>query len=219
MDQKDYIDLANQLKCPDGDRGVIVANTMFVSNSNMIYKTIDRLDIQEGDKILEFGFGTAKHLSYLFSKAADILYEGIEISPLMVEIATELNQDFILKKRVTLNLSNDDYKLDYPDKYFDHCFAVNTIYFWSDPVKYLQEIFRVLKPNGNIALAYIREDFAQKQPFAVEDIFEFHKTERLIRVMTNIGYSNVEQWQYMENTIDKTGKKVVRPFVILKGNK
>ncbi|WP_010251797.1 class I SAM-dependent methyltransferase [Myroides injenensis] len=219
MDQKDYIDLANQLKCPNGDQGVVIANTMFVSNNNMIFKTIDRLDIQECDTVLEFGFGSGKHLQYLFSKAENILYEGIEASSLMIETASELNKDLVVNKKVSLKLADDSCKLDYPNKSFNHCFAVNTIYFWPDPVKYLQEIFRVLKPNGNIALAYIREDFAQKQPFAVDDIFEFHKTERLIRVITNIGYSNVEQWQYMENTIDKTGKKVVRPFVILKGNK
>lgn len=219
MNNQDIKELANQLKCPSGELGIRVANRMFEANSNMINKTIDRLDLKEKDRVLEFGFGGGKHLSYMFNKIVSLKYVGFEISKLMIDLAERDNKEIIETHEVEFRFYDSIEQLVDYYNLFDHCFAVNTLYFWSDPIKKLQEIFKILKPNGNIALAYIREDFASEQAFALEDVFHFHRTEWLIRVMTNIGYRNVEQWHYMEHVKNKLGKEEVRPFVILKGNK
>ncbi|WP_430529919.1 class I SAM-dependent methyltransferase [Myroides sp. C20-1] len=214
----DLNDVANQLRCPSGQAGEELAEMMFKSNSNMIYKTVDRLQLDQKDAVLEIGFGSAKHLPYIFSAAKNIRYHGVEISPLMMEMAAKVKES-LEQEQIELTLTGELNSLPYSDKAFNHCFSVNTVYFWSDPVKYFTEIYRVLKPGGSIALSYIREDFAQEQPFAKEDVFHFYRTEWLIRILTNIGYSHVERWQYIENTFDKLGNKVIRPFVVLKGKK
>ncbi|MGL4584640.1 MAG: class I SAM-dependent methyltransferase, partial [Flavobacterium sp.] len=95
----------------------------------------------------------------------------------------------------------------------------NTIYFWEEPNRYFQEVYRILKSEGQFTLAFIQKDFIQKQPFVTLEVFHFHKTEWLIRLLTNIGFYNIEQWQYMENTTNKVGQHVVRPFIILKATK
>ena len=218
MSNLDLNEVANQLRCPSGPAGEDMAEVMFKSNSNMIYKTVDRLQLYQQDTVLEIGFGSAKHLPYIFSTAKDIHYHGIEISPLMLEMAEKVKES-LEQERIELILSQELNTLPYPDKAFNHCFSVNTVYFWNDPVKYFTEIYRVLKPGGSIALSYIREDFVQQQPFAKEEVFHFYRTEWLIRIMTNIGYSHIERWQYIENTLDKVGNKVIRPFVVLKGKK
>lgn len=218
MSNLDLNEVANQLRCPSGEAGEELAEVMFKSNSNMIYKTIDRLQLYQKDAVLEIGFGSAKHLPYIFSVTKDIRYCGIEISTLMVEMAMKVKES-MEHEQIELKLAKELNTLPYGDKTFNHCFSVNTIYFWNDPVKYFTEIYRVLKPGGTIALSYIREDFAQQQPFAKEDVFHFHRTEWLIRIMTNIGYSHVERWQYIENTLDKLENKVIRPFVVLTGKK
>ena len=218
MSNLDLNEVANQLRCPSGQAGEELAEVMFKSNSNMIYKTVDRLQLHQEDIVLEIGFGSAKHLPYIFSTAKDLQYYGVEISSLMLEMATKVRES-LSHEKIELQLSEELNTLSYPDKFFNHCFSVNTVYFWKDPVKYFTEIYRVLKPGGSIALSYIREDFAQQQPFAKEDVFHFYRTEWLIRIMTNIGYSHVERWQYIENTLDKLGNKVIRPFVVLKGKK
>lgn len=218
MSNLDLNEVANQLRCPSGEAGEELAEVMFKSNSNMIYKTVDRLQLYQNDAVLEIGFGSGKHLPYIFSIAKNIHYSGIEISALMLEMAVKVKES-LAQEQIDLTLSQELNVLPYPDKVFNHCFSVNTVYFWSDPVKYFTEIYRVLKPGGSIALSYIREDFAQQQPFAKEDIFHFYRTEWLIRIMTNIGYSHVERWQYIENTLDKLGNKVIRPFVVLRGKK
>ncbi len=214
----DLNEVANQLRCPSGQAGEELAEIMFKSNSNMIYKTVDRLQLYQNDAVLEIGFGSAKHLPYIFSTAQNISYDGVEISPLMMEMAAKVKES-LEHEHIEFTLTEELNTLPYSDKAFNHCFSVNTVYFWSDPVKYFTEIYRVLKPGGSIALSYIREDFAQQQPFAKEDVFHFYRTEWLIRIMTNIGYSHIERWQYIENTLDKLGNKVIRPFVVLKGKK
>lgn len=218
MSNLDLNEVANQLRCPSGQAGEELAEVMFKSNSNMIYKTVDRLQLYQNDALLEIGFGSGKHLPYIFSAAQNLHYYGIEISELMLEMAMKVKES-LDKEHIELTLAQELNTLPYSDKVFNHCFSVNTVYFWNDPVKYFTEIYRVLKPGGSIALSYIREDFAQQQPFAKEDIFHFYRTEWLIRIMTNIGYSQVERWQYIENTLDKLGNKIIRPFVVLRGKK
>lgn len=218
MSVSDLNEVANQLRCPSGQAGEELAEIMFKSNSNMIYKTVDRLQLYQNDAVLEIGFGSGRHLPYIFSTTKDINYYGIEISPLMMEMAAKVKES-LSQEQIEITLAEELNILPYSDKAFNHCFSVNTVYFWSDPVKYFTEIYRVLKPGGSIALSYIREDFVQQQPFAKEDVFHFYRTEWLIRIMTNIGYSNIERWQYIENTLDKLGNKVIRPFVVLKGKK
>ncbi|WP_192348554.1 methyltransferase domain-containing protein [Algoriphagus sp. Y33] len=48
---------------------------------------------------------------------------------------------------------------------FDKVFTVNAIYFWSDPVVLAREIYRVLKPDGRLVVAFAGRDFMKKLPF------------------------------------------------------
>lgn len=43
--------------------------------------------------------------------------------------------------------------LPYDDESFDKVIAVETLYFWPDPVANLKEVHRILKPGGLVALA------------------------------------------------------------------
>jgi ubiquinone/menaquinone biosynthesis C-methylase UbiE len=219
MEQKDNKELAKQLRCPDGEEGIKIGNEMYASNNNMIYKTIDRLKLRANADILELGFGNGRHLPYLFSKEKNLNYSGVELSNVMLREAEEFNQEFVRNKKVRFYSSDSSGKMLFDDRSFDNFFSINTIYFWEEPHKYFQEIYRILRSEGQITLSYIQKDFALKQEFVTEDIFHFHKTEWLIRLLTNVGFYNIEQWQYMENTTNKLGNNVVRPFVILKGTK
>lgn len=219
MEYKDNKELAKQLRCPSGEDGVKVGDAMYESNNNMIYKTIDRLKLSPNTDILELGFGNGRHLPYLFSKEENLNYSGVELSNVMLEEARIFNQELVDSKKTMFYTGCDTGRMLFDDKSFDIFFSINTIYFWEEPHKYFQEIYRILRSEGQITLSYIQKDFAMKQEFVSEDIFHFHKTEWLIRLLTNVGFYNIEQWQYMENTKNKLGQSVVRPFVILKATK
>ncbi|MEC4114418.1 class I SAM-dependent methyltransferase [Myroides pelagicus] len=219
MSKVDNFNLAMQLRCPSGSEGEKLGDVMFKSNINMIYKTIDRINLEPGDRVLEFGFGNAKHLDYLFKKQGDIEYIGFEISQVMIEgalkVVKELGEDF----RISLLYKDSGPCLDLGANILNHCFCVNVIYFWDQPSKYLQEIYRVLKADGSVVMSFVDPKFAETLPFVVENIFNNHKIDLLIRLMTNIGFRSIELWRYHEEVKDKMGNNVVRPYVILQGRK
>lgn len=218
MEQFDKKELARQLRCPSGDLGLTLMTQMFELNSNMIYKTIDRLAIRNNENILEFGFASGKHFPYLFSKAAGLNYTGIEISELMHEQASQLSTSLSASSNIKLHLEKENTtRFEFEDGTFDACFSVNTIYFWDEPNKYLKEIYRLLHNNGVLALSFLRDDFVCMQSFYTEEVFRSHKVELLMRLMTNIGYRDVEQWVYNESIQDQNGGLIIRPFIVLKG--
>lgn len=218
MKQFDKKELARQLRCPSGDLGLTLMTQMFELNSNMIYKTIDRLAIRNNANILEFGFASGRHFSYLFSKAAGLKYTGIETSELMHGQAFQFNTSLPVSPNIELHLKSENTtRFEFEDGTFDACFSVNTIYFWDEPNRYLKEIYRLLHNNGVVALSFLRDDFICKQSFYAEEIFHSHRVELLMRLMTNIGYRDVEQWVYNESIQDKNGDLIIRPFIILKG--
>lgn len=218
MEQFDKKELARQLRCPSGDLGLTLMSQMFEQNSNMIYKTIDRLAISKNANVLEFGFASGRHFPYLFSKADGLEYTGIEISELMRQQAFQFITSLTVSPNIELHLEKkDNTRFEFEDGTFDACFSVNTIYFWDEPNKYLKEIYRLLHNNGVVALSFLRDDFISKQSFYSEEIFHSHRVELLMRLMTNIGYRDVEQWVYNETIHDKDGVLIIRPFIILKG--
>lgn len=218
MSEKEYQELAQQLRCPSGDRGSLVSESMFTSNQNMIYKTIDRLDLNPGDKVVELGFGNGRHIPYLLQKKGDLHYTGIEISELMLEKAKETNSAAVTQGFVEFLKIEAENPLPFPDNSYHHFLSVNTIYFWSDLAKQLYDIHRILKPNGHILLSFIEKKFAKDFPFT-QFYFNFHSTDLIIRLLRNIGFFNIEKWEYIEKTISKDQQKVVRPFTILKAYK
>jgi len=48
--------------------------------------------------------------------------------------------------------------LPYPDESFDKVFSIHSIYFWTKPVDCLQELRRVLKPGGLLAITIQPKD-------------------------------------------------------------
>lgn len=71
----------------------------------------------------------------------------------MVRMATQYNQRAINEGRVALLLA-DSRALPYPEGSFDRVYAVHTLYFWHDPQRHLQEIYRVMKPGARFVLTF-----------------------------------------------------------------
>jgi ubiquinone/menaquinone biosynthesis C-methylase UbiE len=202
--------LVQQLRCPDGNEGIKVAEMMNFTNSNIISKTIDNLQLKPHDTLLEIGPGNASHVKEIISIADSINYYGIDISETMVAEAKKLNKGI---SNVLFTLS-DGATIPFNDNYFSKIFTVNTIYFWNNPAQYVKEIWRVLKQGGKLNIGFIPKSTMQHIPFAKYG-FKLYDTETVSSILKNNGFIDYTAITETELVKSNSGEDIEREFVIL----
>lgn len=141
-------------------------------------KLIERLEMKEGDNVLEVGAGPG----YFSLKVAKFLKKGkltlADIQQEMLDIAKKR-----LEKR---KISNANYylcngtKFSMKDNEFDVIYMVTVLGEVENQREYIEEFYRILKPNGILSIS---EQGGDPDKMSVEDIkellkdfnFEFYK--------------------------------------------
>jgi ubiquinone/menaquinone biosynthesis C-methylase UbiE len=90
-------------------------------------------------------------------KATKGFVAGIDHSETMVQAARTRNIETIQAGQMELK-QGDVASLSYPDETFDKAFSIHSIYFWAKPIECLQELRRVLKPGGLLAITIQPKD-------------------------------------------------------------
>ncbi len=209
----DSVSLGQQLRCPSGTDAPKIGEIMFESNCNMIFKTIDILNIEPNTSTFEIGFGNGKHLPHLFNKKKALTYHGLEISLAMIKEATSNNKALVSNGEVQFKHMYDDKALKEININFDYCFSVNTLYFWKNPQFYFNEIYRVLKLGGKIAITFIPKYFGEQLAFTQNE-FLFYESDEVESFLCTSGFSDIESIKLTENAISKDGQNIIRPFII-----
>lgn len=206
----EWKEMASQLRQPNGARGIEVANMMNETNIRMTYHAIHRLQLREGDRILELGHGNGAHLGYLLEQREGLTYVGLDISDLMNAEAQRINRTFVVSNRASFHLYDGSH-IPFPENYFDRIFTVNTIYFWSDPRLLLSELYRVLRPNGILNITLAPKDFMKQLPFTPFG-FTLYDDDALLKLIghTSFRLAGVEKQTEIVKT--KAGDPVERPF-------
>lgn len=114
-------------------------------------RLIDELNPLDGERILEFGYGTGQNLILLQERNPRTHLVGVDIDPKVRRIALAK----ISKRNLTIQLDLYDGKtFPYPDAAFDK--VVSSLVFHQLPrqtkLRSLQEIYRVLKPAGTLII-------------------------------------------------------------------
>ncbi|WP_322923966.1 class I SAM-dependent methyltransferase [Paenibacillus campi] len=118
------------------------------------YRAPNRADI----KILEVGSGTGTNLCYMAGEGFTVY--GIDGSAKGVSIAqTRLKNDPAIDEQRTHVIEGDMISLPYETEFFDAVIDIESIYTnrWENTVHILQEIHRVLKPNGKFYSKHFAE--------------------------------------------------------------
>lgn len=121
---------------------------------------LKRLSVSEGATVLEIGFGTGHCLKRIAESVGPKgkIY-GIDISTGMMEIARKRLEKADLEDRVKL-FCGDAARLPFDDNTFDAVFMSFTLELFDTPEipKVLEQIKRVLKPEGRLAVVSISKE-------------------------------------------------------------
>lgn len=212
MEEKDLKILARNLANPQGDRGIEIGEMMNATNIGMTLESIHSLLIEDNEHILEIGHGNAGHLKSFLKIAKDLKYTGIDISETMHNEAKNLNIEF--KDQAEFVLYEGE-KLPFEDEVFDKIFTVNTVYFWKNPVEYLNEIYRVLKDNGTFVLTFGQRDFMETLPFTAYD-FKLYSNDEMEELISKSQFKRMKISEKEEQVQSKTSDQTVtRLYTVL----
>ena len=145
---------AAQLGNPRGLPGKLIGRVILTRGNASINRWIVQLlPIQPSDHILEVGCGPGLAIQGFAAHATQGLVAGIDASALMVQEARKRNAVAIETGSVEIQ-QGDASALPYTDASFDTVVATHVIYFWSDAVATLQELRRVLRLGGTVAIGF-----------------------------------------------------------------
>ena len=111
------------------------------------------LDVRPDDRVLEIGFGPGLAILQLSHMARNGYVCGIDHSEVMLRQARKRNADGIRRGLVDLRLASVD-TLPAFNAPFDKILAVNAALFWTDPDARFQELRRLLRRGGLIAVVH-----------------------------------------------------------------
>lgn len=183
----------SQYRKPRGLIGWWIGRQMMKQHLPENVWTIETLELQPTDSVLEVGFGPGLAIREAARLVERGRVSGIDFSAAMVSMAKRLNADAVRKGRVELRRS-DAHSLPYADAAFDKAYSIHSIYFWQSPLEGLREIHRVLKSGGVVAMTILpKERFKVDNPDALNTpTFRAFSGAELSAMLTQVGFA--ETW-------------------------
>lgn len=198
MEEEILKNIATQLRQPQGEFAVQVGERMNKGNLHINLFTLDALNLNGEENILEIGMGNGFFVKNLLNKYPKIKYSGCDYSEIMVGESKRNNNEFIENGRADFICGQAD-KLPFEDAGFDKIFTINTLYFWEDTTAVFNELKRVLKPSGQIIIAVRPKKVMEKYPF-VKYGFKMYDRDTLISLVTDNNFSIIDVLESEEPT-------------------
>lgn len=200
-----YIKLfGRQLRKPSGFMANTVADKMNTANAFMYDRTIEFMQLQSHEHILEIGYGNGKLFEKILAKADGIKISGIDYSKEMYIQAHRNNAIAIEQQKLFLYHGNSNV-MPFDDEYFDKIFCINVIYFWDKPDEHLKEIKRVLKPGGIFYATIRNKTDMQRMPFTKHG-FTLYAEDEWKDVLKRNGLMFIETEKISEPPVEVNGK-------------
>lgn len=207
-------ELAANLRKPEGSNGLKVADFMNEANANFYTQFFKNIKWQDGLRILEVGFGNAKHVQELISKANNINYVGLDYSETMVEEGKKNypNQTFYHQNILELDLPNEDK--------FDVILTINTVYFIDDLDKLFNQLKTVLAPGGEIHIGKRSKQDLEILNEVTQYDFIKYSNEEVINAVMNAQLDINKVVSVKDPAFDMNGKTVQlnSDYIIANGN-
>ena len=175
--------LYNQFHQPTGYMGKLAGCLMTAKNKSRSDWTVELLDIQPYQHILEVGYGTGRTLEEVGMKLKIGFIAGIDHSVLMYQEASRINKRFIREQLMQLQIGSVS-DLNYPPHYFHSIYGSNVHFFWKEPQYEFIQLARLLKTGGKLVMVF--------QPREVNNNQDLHLAgEKIKQEYLEAGLSNV----------------------------
>ena len=152
--------LLSQCRKPWSWLGRLIVRNMNARHSAVTDSALQQVSLEKRFIVLDVGCGGGRTIDKLAAIASEGKVYGIDYSAASVAEARRTNARWIETGRVDIQQGSVSH-LPYPDSSFDVVTAVETHYYWPNPVEDLREIRRVLKPGG--LLVIIAETYKGRQ--------------------------------------------------------
>lgn len=143
--------VVNQVRKPTRITGRLFTWIMNRSHSSLTDWALTHVHVANHFTILDVGCGGGLTIQKLAAKATNGVVHGIDYAVGSVAASRALNQQLINAGRVKIEKASVS-QLPFPENTFDLVTAVETQYYWPNPVKDMREIARVLRPGGVLAI-------------------------------------------------------------------
>ncbi len=141
------------------------------------------------DALLEIGCGGGAFLAQALRTGCRAA--GVDHSPEMIRVASELNADAIAEGRLEI-VQADAARLPFDDDSFTCAAMMQVFFFFLDPAAVLAECHRVLRTGGRLAVFTVSEE-AKGSPAAPEPMASrarFYTDEELVDLARAAGFSD-----------------------------
>ena len=179
--------IARQLSHPSGVMGAVIRFMMNRHNARMNAFALRQLKLEPTDHVLEIGFGGGLTLPSLLDSTAFVA--GLDRSNDVVEWAKRRFSKQIESGRADFRQGSVE-ALPFGASAFDKVCTVNTVYFWTSLKSGFAEIYRVLKPQGRIAVGFLPKERMDRMRMP-EDIFTTRAPLDVVGVITKTGFKDV----------------------------
>ena len=181
--------IGSQFGNPRGIFGVVCCLIMNTINKAMYKRTVALMDVPQGEKVLDIGYGNG-YLLKMLDKACKANLYGIDISADMQSLAMKKNKSAVQEGRMHLCVG-DCCNLPYEDENFAAVTSINTVYFWRDTLKGLQEIKRCLKHGSCFYNVVYTKKWLDTLSYT-EKGFKKFEPEQLAQLGYEAGFADVE---------------------------
>lgn len=154
-------------------------------NAGMNEAALDLLEVSEGERVLDLGFGGGVTFRPLIERGA--IVTGVDRAEDVIVAAERAHRDAIAAKQLEVAVGEVQ-ALPFPDGSFDAAVTVNTVYFWPELGAGLRELWRVLAPGGRLVVA-TRSGAAMKK--VSREIFTVRAPEDIRAAIEAAGFAEV----------------------------